>query len=302
MTAKQEAKLNMYHAVVTFCDDNTAIVTTVPAFETALTAAKTKLAAIVTTAQLEAQVIAGIAMDKEQLRSNLCQQARDMASVVFAYASSINNNELKEQVNFSFTDLRRLRDDQLAPVAQNIYNAANDNLVALATYGITAPILTTYQDSIDDYQAVVPGPRNATSLRATYKANLKTLFADTDTILKLQMDKIAVQFKTTNPDFYNTYVNNRIIVDAGTSSTQVAGTVTSNAGGLPVIGVIITVKNQSYTATTGGDGSYTLKIPVPGLYDIDYTHAAYVPKTISNVQLLLGQSTPLDVVLNFISA
>ena len=65
MTSKLEAKLGMYRATQTYCDNNMPIVSTVAAFATAFTAFKANVAAIIASAQQEDQVTKGIATDKK---------------------------------------------------------------------------------------------------------------------------------------------------------------------------------------------------------------------------------------------
>jgi hypothetical protein len=296
MHSKQEARLNMYHAVIAHCNANPAIVATVVAFQTTLTSFKAKVSSIQTTAQQEAQVISGVATDKKVLRASLCQQGADIAAVVYAYAASIGNNTLKESMAFSRSDLRNMRDDQLAPTSLNIHDTANANLVSLAFYGITAPMLASFNSLIEDYSDAVPTPRNAAVLRKTYSAELKTLFIEADSLLTEQMDKTAVQFKAANLQFYDAYKNNRIIIDAATSATQVKGIVTDNATDNPLNAVVVTVQDQSYTTTTDHNGNYTLKIPVHGFYKIIFTKAGYVVNA-AEVDVKIGQTSSLDITL-----
>jgi hypothetical protein len=299
MDSRQEAKLNMYHAVISHCDANAAIVATVPAFATLLTAFKAKVSSIDSTAALEAQVISGIATDKKVMRTNLCQQAADIAAVVYSYAVSVANNTLKEEVDFSKSELKDLRDDQLAPTCRNIHDAANDNLVALATYGITAPMLAAFDTLIDDYAAAVPKPRNAAALRKTYASTLKTLYKDSSGMLDDQMDPLAVQFKAANLEFYTTYKNNRITVDPAVSNTRVAGDITDSVttNGLYQVEVKATKDGiEFFTIKSNLDGSYSLRVPF-GVYTITYTIPSHTTHQVTNVQVLLGQTTTLDVQL-----
>lgn len=300
MNSSQEAKLNMYHAVISHSDANPLITATVPAFDAMMAALKIKVDSIDSTVQQEALVISGVAADKKFLREILAQQAYKLAAAVFAYASSINNHTLKEEVDFSTTELLRHKDDELAPTCRNIHDAANANLAALAGYGITAPVLASFDGLIDQYAAVVPAPRNAAALRKTYAETLKTLFKDADNMLKNMLDKVAVQFIAGNLEFYNTYKNNRIIIDATTSHTQASGTVVSDIESEPIGGVAITIDGKPYVATTDADGNYSLKIPVPGTYNLTFTHAGFATKTINDVVVQLGKSTPLDVTMNIL--
>ena len=53
MTSKLEAKLGMYRATQTYCDNNMPIVSTVAAFATAFTAFKANITAVIANAQQE---------------------------------------------------------------------------------------------------------------------------------------------------------------------------------------------------------------------------------------------------------
>jgi Carboxypeptidase regulatory-like domain len=307
MKSRQEAKLNMYHAVITHCDANSAIILTVPGFATQLTAFKAKVVSLDDTAQLEAQIISGIATDKKALKTSLCQQAADIAAVVFSYAKTINNNTLAESVSLTKSELTALRDDELAPTCQNIHDAANTNVIALAPFNITPAMLTDFQALIDDYIAAVPTPRNAAALRKTYATTIKTLFTDCDSILKDQLDKTAVQFKAANLEFYNTYKNNRIILDAAQSNTQAQGNVTIDIAGGPIFGVAVqatqvlppgsTDTPAVYNTSTDVNGLYTLKIPQPGVYDFTFKKTGYQVRSTNSITLTLGQTTTLSVTL-----
>ncbi|HWR32521.1 MAG TPA: carboxypeptidase-like regulatory domain-containing protein, partial [Chitinophagaceae bacterium] len=97
--------------------------------------------------------------------------------------------------------------------------------------------------------------------------------------------------------FYNTYKNNRIILDAATSNTQVNGIVTNNDTREPENNVAITVQDQSYSTTTDAVGRYTLKIPVPGSYKIIFTKVGFAVNS-ESVEVTLGQTATLNMALN----
>ncbi len=151
MTSRNEAKLNMYRTIKQLCDDNATTVALNAAFLAAFNIYKAKLSTLITTVTSESLVIKGIAIDKAVFKKNLCQSTADIAAIIFAYASFINNNTLKQSINFSYSELFRIKDDLLAPTCQNIFNAASTNSAALVSYGITAPMLTAFQASITDY-------------------------------------------------------------------------------------------------------------------------------------------------------
>lgn len=300
MTSSQEARLSMYNAVISFCDANAATVATVPAFQTALNSFKDIFSTILQTAQLEAQVITGITMDKAQLRNDLAAKAVEISAAIFAYASSTGNNTLKERANYSLTDMLRLKDELLGPTSVNIANDANANAAALVSYGVTAAAITDFNTMIGSFMTAVASPRNAVTQRATYSAMLKTNFKDGNDVLKNQMDKIALQFRADQPEFYSTYKNNRIILDAATSSTQAQGVITQSGTGAAVAAVSVQVVGNTYNTVSDAAGNYKLKIQVPGSYSIKFIKSGFADKTIDNVQITLGQSTPLNAELDLL--
>ena len=297
MNTKQEAKLNMYRATEKHCDDNAAIIALTPAFQTAFNNFKAKIAAITTTTQQKDVALTGITVDKSSSKQTLAQIAVEIAGIVYAFASTTANNTLKQEVNFSLTTLLKTKADQLAPRCQNIHDKASANLAALADYGITPALLTNLQTAITNYAAEAPKPRTATSQRMTMNANLRNLFKEADAILRDQMDKLVVTFKTANPDFVQTYESNRIIIDPATTTTQLKGTVTNKADGSPIKGATITVVELSKTAKTDSFGKYLIKPITNGKYTIRATATGFNDFEADDVEVKMGTINNLEVEL-----
>lgn len=297
MTSRQEAKLNMYRTVQLHCNNNSAITVLNAAFTTAFTAFNAKVSSIISTATSESQVITGVAIDKTVLKKNLCQSAADMAALVYAFASSTNNNTLKQEVNYAYTDFFRLKDDLVAPTAQNIHNAATANLAALAPFGITAAMLSALQTTITNYSTSVPTPRNAKAIKATFTQNIKQLIKETDDILKNQLDKLSVSFKTARPDFYSTYLNARIIIDPSKTETQIKGMIIDALTNAPIPKATVEVVGAATsTKLTDGEGKFVFKPLTPGTYELKVTVTGYVGTNIL-IDLKLGQAINQNVIL-----
>jgi hypothetical protein len=284
----------MYDAVIAYCNSNAALIATLPAFQTAFTNFQSIVGNIHSTVQLEANVITGITIDKSQLKANLGEQAINLASMIFAYASNANMNSLKEQVNFSPSEIKLMKDEMLVASCGNIRDAANANLAALADYGITAATIASFQGTMDAYTALISSPRNAVSQRASYAKTLTVLFKQADASLKNQMDKMALNFKTSFEDFYNTYKSNRIIIDPGTSTTQIAGTITSAANNQPVEGALVQLVGNGLSNTTDAQGNYILKSVAIGKQSVKITKAGFADDTIDNILVKLGKTATAD--------
>jgi hypothetical protein len=304
MNAQQEAKLQMYRAVENYCDANAAIIGTNAAFMAAFGDFKAKIAAIIITAQADDVPITGITADKNALKQALCGQAADLASIINAYAATVGNNTLRQQVDFSASALLKTREDLLAPRCQNIHDAGTANLAALADYGVTNQMLTALQTAIDAYAAATPKSRTAINERKTTTANLAAQFKETDGLLETRMDKIVVAFKTNDPDFVRTYEAARRLVKPPTTTTQLKGIVTDQADGKPIKGASITaapdepdITNPPITVTTDADGAYLIKPIIVGDYNITATATGFQNYEDTDVRAKLGDVNHFDIEL-----
>lgn len=204
MNALQEATLNMQRGVEQHLDANTTIITAVPAF----------LAAFNKLAGFNAEILAdvggqetartGVSKDKQTGKIYLTEVALKVANPTRAYATQIKNNTLRDEVDYAFTELSRLRDDQIAPRCQIIHDRAAANLAALAEYGVTAEKLEALQTAIDNFSAEVPKPRAARAARSVKTANLSDLFRQSKEVLTV-MDDLTDIFKDDHPDFVAKY-------------------------------------------------------------------------------------------------
>ncbi len=215
MNARQKSKLNMYRTVELHCNNNSALIAGNTAFSDSYSQFINKIVAIQGSTTEQEQKITGFTTAKSVAKKALSETASIIAGFIFAYASANNNYQLKEKVNYTYSELLAERDEQLVPVCSNILNSANDNLAALTDYGITAATVSGLQSAMEAYNAAVPANTNATSIRKAYGQALKQLIKETDVILKERMDKLVSNFADTDPGFVASYKNARSIIEPG---------------------------------------------------------------------------------------
>lgn len=295
MNAGQEAKLTMYRATEKHDDDNSTVIAAVPAFQTAFTNFKAKIASNINTAQLNDTPLTDIVVDKSSFKQTLGEMTADIAGVIFAFASANNNQTLKQEVNFTLYKLLKTRDEQLAPRCQNIHARGIENKDALVDYGITAAKLAALQTAINNYAAETPKPPTALSQRKTLTSNLRQLFKDADAILTEQLDKLVSNFKAANPDFVATYETVRIIIDPVTTATQLKGIVTDAATKNPIKNATVTIVELSKTTKTNFAGAYSFKPVANGIYTVTVTATYYENFQADGVEVKLGVIASLDV-------
>lgn len=294
MNSRQEAKLNMYRATENHCNENAAIVATVPAFATTLTIFSATVSTLISTAQQEDLVVKGITIDKAEAKKILSQLAADIAAPIFAYASANANNQLKQEVNFTLSQLLKTKDDILAPRCQNIHDAGIANLPSLAPYGITPVVLTAFQEVIDAYQQKVPTPRNSAAQKRSIRESIKNLFTEADTILKERLDKTLVGFRSTHPEFIATYKANRVVIDPARSATTIKGRVLHAATATPIAGAFVHIPQTDTQVSADHTGNWEIKPIPPGVYTIIVSATGFQQKEIRGIAVKLGQTTTLN--------
>lgn len=287
----------MCQGVKVHLDDNATIIAANTAFQTAFNNFKTKVAAVVSTTQLTDLALTGLAVSKKTSKQDMCAPAADIAGVVFAFADATGNSALKAEVDYSLSDLLKLKDSLVAPRCQNIHDKSVENKTALVDYGITNAMLTNLQAAIDSYTETIPKPRTAVSNRKTLNANIVQLFKDIDSILLNQMDKLVVTFRAAHPDFVSTYFNVRRITDPAVTATQLKGVVTSAADGSAIKDAMVTIVELSKTAKTKASGEYKFKPIAKGTYTVRVTKTGFQDFEADEVEVKLGEVNHFNAVL-----
>lgn len=238
MNSGQEAKNSMYLASKDYLTTNAAIVTPLPNYSGFFTAFQGHITQIQTYAEQQQFDKTGIAENKGQLRSTLVMLAADTSRKLTAYAKFANNQVLMKETKYTESDLNRIADTALRDAAQGIYDRAQTNLTALATYGVTAATQTSLQNAITGFVTSIPKPRLGIADKKQTTTQLANLFKQADAALG-NIDTLVEIVRLSQPSFYKGYKAVRKIVEMGTGSLTLKGLVTDAATGEPLKGVTI---------------------------------------------------------------
>ena len=288
MNAQHTAKLTMYRTTEQIQDMNASIVAAVPALVTLITAFKAIIVSILETSELTNVNLSGIAADKGNAKDNLARTASDFADIIAAFASATKNSALKQEVNYSYYKLAKMRDESLAPVCRIIYNRAEENLDALRDYGITTQKLALFDTAINDYAAKSPKTRTAIVNRQAQNANLRELFKQADDILNNQMDGLMKNFRTTHSDFYNAYSAAREVINPHTTVTQLKGSVIDASDEKPIKGAVVTIVELNKSKNTNLNGEYSFKPAENGTFTLTIEKTGYAPYQKEELEIKTG--------------
>ncbi len=192
MTNYQESYEKMSTAKVSYLAANATITATLPNYAGYYTTVQTTIAQILAAKVQQEADKSGDTKTKKLLRTSLITQTIDVGRRVVAYATYVNNNALLALVNYTESDLKRSSDSNLVSICQVVRDNANANVAALATYGVTAAIITTLQTTITSFNATIPKGRvdttdsgEATLLLATLFKTLATTWDKIDILVEM---------------------------------------------------------------------------------------------------------------------
>ncbi len=287
----------MVKGIILFCDEFPSVVSQVTAFQNAVTALKAKVAEIEETAELSSLSLAGITADKKNFKETVCQLTVDIAGMISAYAVETSNSTLKQEVNLTISRLKRKSDTELVLICQAVHDRAVEFKAELGDYGVTNDMTAELQTAITNYADASPKPRTAIGKRKTRKEIIKQLFRELDEILKDRMDALMGKFRTSKPEFYQTYFNLREIPDPSTTTTTLKGIITDSSNATPIKGAVITVVELAKTATTDSKGEYSIKPIEHGKHTVTIAKDGYQTFEDDEIEIKLGDIRHLDVSL-----
>ncbi len=296
MNNRQANQLDMFRNVHKHGKDNEVIAATVPAFFNNINLLGQKIIAIESISGRQSERLGGVAEDKRNLRLKLCDITYATIAPVKAYALSIGDNTLRDKMDYSLSDLRKINDDTLAGIASNLHGLVVPLLPSLADYGITSAATDAWQLAIDAYSPVVAGPQAALANKRTLTLTLKQLFSEANVICNDLLDPLAVPFKVPQPGFYTTYLHVRQIKDMGTGSTRIKGFV-DDENGRSLLDAVVTIQETGESVRTDIDGVFLFPGATQGTYTVKVEKPGFTSVTSEPFVLKRGQTANVELSL-----
>ncbi|MBL0129470.1 MAG: hypothetical protein IPP83_18930 [Flavobacteriales bacterium] len=222
MNKPNEDRMSMIYALLQVLMKHAAVWTGLVPFKNAKDELDANLASLENATQTQETSLKGVALDKRLKKEAMIKKAHEVAEGAYAYAEDKGNVIMRDAVDYSRSDLNKVRDAVVAQTCQGIHDVANGVIADLGAYGLDAADLTTLQTAIDSYVATVGSPRAALTVRKGATAEINALVKDSMKILTKRMDKLMPEFETSAPAFHQEYFDARIIVNSGTDKKDVA--------------------------------------------------------------------------------
>ena len=302
MTNNQRDNLDMFEEVIRFIEVDAA---TISATRAGLIAAKTKLKDLVTgikdVAGKQTTVTGGSYEDKRVKKEALVQELLLVCGGTMAFASNITDNTLRDQMNYSVTDLRRINDETIAPFADNIAALVTPHLGAgLTGYGVTAAVMTALDGAKTAYETDKSKGRSATVFVATQTTQLPSYFNKAKAVLKNEMDPVALTLKQSQPAWYDQYKLARVIVNTGAGTTALSGDITETGTGLPIFDATVSITETGLpdiAIKSDVNGHYRQAPVKRGTKQVVITHSLYEDVALDAFEIKQGQTVVKNVVM-----
>jgi len=130
---------------------------------------------------------------------------------IYAWAADTNNEELKQKFSLSKKNLLKGREMVVVERLLGILDMITPYTESLIPYGITEEMISECYSAIMLFKAMLPKSREKQKVLKTVTEQLKNEIDDCVVTLEERIDKMMLNYKMPQPDFYTEYTNARII-------------------------------------------------------------------------------------------
>jgi hypothetical protein len=221
MNDRQEAKFNMFQAILNVCRKNEQVYADVPAFVDNVKQLDENIIAISQNAlQQSGTTPIGFSAEKNIAIDLLTHEAVKVANGIYVYAITIGDRILLTKVSVNKSLFYNGHYYDALILAKNIADEAHKHAPNLTEYGIDASAIEALDKAITGFEQVINKPMATIGEHKLYTDNLKQLFTETDSILYDRLDKLVVLFKISSPEFYFLYKNSRNVINTAKRSAK----------------------------------------------------------------------------------
>jgi hypothetical protein len=294
MDTRNTNRANMIRTTILYCIENPAPTSTIVAFGPVLLAAQNKVTLIDQLDQIAMSISKGVTLDTNKIRQAMSSVALKCANAVYGYASAAKNNTLKALVDYKPSALDHLPKEKVDDACQTIHDAAVANMLNAQNYGITAGDTSDLQTAVDLYRMSIQSPRQFIITRSNANKQIGKLIREIiDDLFDGQMDSMVRTLISSNPEHVDKYFLVRQIIQLGTTTGKIRGTVFDKENN-PLAGTLIFLRitgEQTIIAQTKVDttGNFNMANIKPGNYDIEVSLAGYITITETDVRFGPGK-------------
>ena len=154
-------------------------------------------------------------VEKDNLLKVAIDETDALAKVIRAYATSINDNNLYNRMNFSKESIRTGGINNTLVRMKEVMDEATDLIPALGSFAYTDMRFAAFTQIYTGLNSKKLSPRNAKVENKALGVLIKKEMNEIDDILEFQIDAILLVMKPANESFYLKYRSARRIIHYG---------------------------------------------------------------------------------------
>jgi hypothetical protein len=301
MQKRQKSWSNMYKTVVANANDpaNKPVTDSVITLKQAIALLASLIQRITLVATQQLTGITGAAELKKYFKLETCNACFVIIQPALAFCKATNNPVLAAKIRFSLTQLIRFDDSIFVDKMNSIKDALQPYITdeSLLDYNVTPAMWSAFTAAIDNYQSVETSPRSAIVTRKSETQQLKALFAQANDHCKNTLDKIVGSMRFTHPDYYNSYMDSRRIVNQPTITTKLKAIVLDAITGQPLPMAIITISNTEQSAMSNISGKAVINQVKIGMHTVTCTAEGFQTTTSPVLEFKKGKYTTVKFLL-----
>ncbi len=206
-------QLAMMEAVQAFLTKYNVEFNKIPTIATLIVELNELLKSIRDLRQVQSKTTEGATASKNEL----AQQVRDgilkICDALVAYATQTNDHNLMAIAGITATELKAMRNSDLADKARFVYETASPVAANLSTWFVTQDDIDALTTHAAAYLKALPGRRAVLNETKVSTTAIASKIAEGKTMLKEKLDKYMKPFRTGNPGLFAEYTNARMIED-----------------------------------------------------------------------------------------
>lgn len=231
---------------------------------------------------LQTRKITGFAVEKKSIRNELTSVALDISNRVELFASNTGNQELKNDIHFTISSFNKISENECVSKCDNIYTNALTFLTELEPYGVTAALLSNFQDLIIKYTNNLSRSQSEINIGKIATSEIANLISANQQQFE-KMDLIVKMLKSTAPEFVNGYFESRNINSAAYRPISIRFFLFDNFS-KPIPMVLVTNEELKIRRRTGEKGIIYLKNIKEGSFEFTFSKVGYATvKRVVNV-------------------
>lgn len=280
MNRRKENKLSMYLAILKWYELNQTTADALPKVMALMVLVKQNVLNIAQINQLLQADPTGTAALKAETRELLEVAAMDVVLKLVAYFIDEGDTEALEAINFVMRDFKNAADTILKDRCALVHQVGTDSIAAMdAGYELIQDNLDNLQLLNKKYFDLIPMPRLRIAERKVKKEEMDVFFREVDKQIVTLTAKVSIK-RFSMPDFYNTYMGAKMIVDyKGKSAnpevtTGTEGVITDFETEQPIVNVKIAANTTDKVVMSDEDGYYKLPLK-PGMNKVTYEAPGY---------------------------